>query len=190
MPRPMTTIAIASPRMPRTATFCSRVSILSVVRKPRRKTEKTTNRTAKTAVTISCWLNRKRFILCVPLLRPIGAARLRSHFAELSRRACGPCRQRVADESRHGGDIGLDRGAAVTIFGALDVPILQQRLDQCRGQLDFGDRKAPVCDACRQHVGDEFFGRRLHVDRGPPFRLRKRLRFHEGEREPGQHRLG
>jgi hypothetical protein len=40
MPRPITTIAMARPRMPSTATFCSRVSMFDVVRKPGRRIAK------------------------------------------------------------------------------------------------------------------------------------------------------
>jgi len=54
MPRPITTIAMARPRMPSTETFCSSVSMFSGVRKPRRKIENNRNSSAKTAKTISC----------------------------------------------------------------------------------------------------------------------------------------
>ena len=55
--------------MPSTATFCSRVSILSALRNPGRKRENATNRTAKTANTISCCPRRTRRF--VPLVTPI-----------------------------------------------------------------------------------------------------------------------
>jgi hypothetical protein len=44
--------------MPRTATFCSSVSILEVVKNPGRKIAKTANNAAKTANTIPCCPNR------------------------------------------------------------------------------------------------------------------------------------
>jgi hypothetical protein len=62
MPRPITTIAIARPRMPSTATFCSSVSIFAVDKKPGRAIAKTANSAAKTANTMPC---------CPRLLIPI-----------------------------------------------------------------------------------------------------------------------
>src|SRR5271156_2293 len=54
IPRPITTIAIARPRMPSTATFCSNVSIFSGVAKPCKVIAKTANSAAKIANTIPC----------------------------------------------------------------------------------------------------------------------------------------
>jgi hypothetical protein len=74
MPRPITTIAIASPRIPSTATFCSSVSIFAAVRKPGRASAKMANSAVKTAKTMPCW---PMFLI------PIPASLLRSFVADV-----------------------------------------------------------------------------------------------------------
>src|SRR5579863_403118 len=83
MPPPITTIAIARPRMPSTDTFCSSAKIFADVKNPLRNKEQKMNSAANTTKTISCWVTRKRFI--APLCRD----RRRPSFAEGRRAVAG-----------------------------------------------------------------------------------------------------
>lgn len=92
-PRPITTTDMASPRMPRIATFCSSVSILPVFRKPGKKSEKPTNKTTNRMKTMTCWENRNVFIAPhVPVQLSVGSAKeiIRS-IAVRAERACRLC---------------------------------------------------------------------------------------------------
>jgi len=59
MPRPMTTMAIAMPRMPSTDTLRSRGRRLSTPMKPGSMKAKTTNKAAAMPRTMCSWLKRK-----------------------------------------------------------------------------------------------------------------------------------
>src|SRR6185437_9874541 len=180
MPRPSTTIAIASPRMPSTATFCNSVSMLPVLRKPLRKIENTANSAAKTTKTISCWEMRSRLIW----------ASLRRNWASCAPPRLGVHRrrrQRPLGEGGDGGDVILDRRAAFAVFGALHVPILQQRFDERGREPDLANGERAGGDAARDDLADQAFGHRLRVDRPLTLARREGLRLHEAEHEPGLH---
>src|SRR4051812_13755966 len=107
MPRPITTIAIASPRMPSTATFCSSVSIFAAVRNPGRAMAKTANSAAKTAKTMPCW---PMFLIPIP-------ASLYAFFCRRLARFDGQCKR-----PRRGVVLALRALPGIRLHGRLIFP--------------------------------------------------------------------
>ncbi len=63
IPRPITTTAIARPRMPRIATFCTKPNSLPLLKKPGRNRAKPMNMSTNNANTLFCWEGRNFFTI-------------------------------------------------------------------------------------------------------------------------------
>src|SRR5471030_2601000 len=188
MPRPITTIAIARPRMPSTATFCSSVNIFEVVKKLGRISAKMTNSTAKTTNTIPCC---PRFLIPIPVSLIYSLGQMFAPFdrdckpsSRSARAVDGVIGDRLKPHKQTGRATSCDRGLAASLCAVMLAWALGQRPLCANGRHSANrepageDRKRHLLDKRRTPIQtpDGIRGRSKHSRDGKGIEANTRYR--------------